>query len=229
MTGLGPPQQQPFKFIRQGLGGKFEKTFKFRGKIRRKQKVEGIGVKDTEGGSYPGGHELLTDELQGFFAGDLAFLEDPANSRGGHGRAWFFDTPHSHAKMFGLHDDENTLGFEDLHEGVSDLGRDTFLELGTAGNGLNDPRQFGKTGQSILLGDVGNVSLPIKGQEMMLAHGIKRDIPEDDHLIMALGRENRHYIPGVKTDAGKNFLIHFGDAFWGVFQSFPFRVLPNGQ
>lgn len=58
----------------------------------------------------------------------IAFKTSPHTTRRG-GGTHFLNPPHDHAKMIAFHDYCHTEGFDGLHNGISNLSRQTFLDL----------------------------------------------------------------------------------------------------
>lgn len=93
----------------------------------------------------------------------------------------FFYSAHHHAEVEGFDDHSDPLGLQDLHHAISDLSRETFLDLQPAGEGIDDPRNFGKS-DDFAFRNIGDVRLSVKRQKVMLAHRENLDVPDDDHL-----------------------------------------------
>lgn len=94
-----------------------------------------------------------TDKIEEFVASLRLALETAEDAAGDCAGSCLFDTAHHHAQVARFHDDGDTLGLEDLHNGMSDFFGQTFLDLQAAGEHLGDSGKLGKADDGFV-GDV---------------------------------------------------------------------------
>lgn len=99
-----------------------------------------------------------TDEVEELVARLGLALEAAENAAGDGAGGGLFDAAHHHAQVARLHDHGDTLGLEDLHDGVGDFLGQALLDLKTAGKHLGDSGELGKANNG-LVGDVAYVHL----------------------------------------------------------------------
>lgn len=93
------------------------------------------------------------DKIEEFIASLGLALETAEDAAGDCAGSCLFDTAHHHAQVARFHDDGDTLGLEDFHNGVSDFFGQTFLDLQAAGEHLGDSGKLGKADDGFV-GDV---------------------------------------------------------------------------
>src|SRR5699024_3892552 len=80
------------------------------------------------------------------------------------------DPAHGHPQVFGLDDDDDSLGVEMLDDRVGDLRGQALLDLGAARVDLDEPREFRQTGDLALAArDVADVGDAVEGHQMVFA------------------------------------------------------------
>ena len=101
---------------------------------------------------------IQPQKAQEFVPGLGAPLEASKDGAGdGRGRS-LFDAAHDHAKVLRLHYDGDTLGLENVHDGVGNFLGEALLDLKAAGVYLSDTGELGEA-QDTGSGNVANVHL----------------------------------------------------------------------
>ena len=96
-----------------------------------------------------------------------------------------FDAAHLHAHMLGFRHDHDAFGAERIFNCIGDFTGKPFLQLRAPCHGIDHTRKLGKPGQPAAVWQVGDMNLAEKWQKVMLAHGVKADIADDDEFTMA--------------------------------------------
>src|SRR5258708_13621413 len=75
-----------------------------------------------------------------------------------------------------------------------------------------------------------------KWQQVVLAHGVERDIADQDDLVVLLGEHRAHEVARVLSDAAEDLLAHAGHSVGCAGQALAlgiladaFEVQPNGE
>lgn len=129
--------------------------------------------------------------------------------------------------MLGLGDDQNPLGFDRRPDDVGRLGGQDFLRGRLPSQNFDHPGQMRKTGDLVVAGYIGNMRFSEERQQVMLAHGIKRDVADDDQLVAVVGMVEGDLAPGIDPDPGEGFLVKIGDSPRGVDQALAVEVFAD--
>src|SRR5215203_5065970 len=167
-------------------------------------------------------------EAHGLLAGARVSSVDAAHGAGdGHAPRLLY-SPHSHAQMFGLHDEDGAAGAQPLVDGAGYLGREAFLELGAAGVTLHQSGQLGQP-DDLPIWNVAHVGLADEGHEVVFTEGMQGYVPYEDHLAMFFLEPYVQVPGGVIGKAGEQERVGFGDPARRAPEAFPFRVLAYGD
>src|SRR2546426_11276682 len=85
--------------------------------------------------------------------------------------------------MAGLNDDGDALWVQFLLQGLGDLHRQAFLYLQAPAEHLHKPWDLAESHHTVV-GDIGDVALPLEGQEAVFAETEEIDVADDDHLVV---------------------------------------------
>src|SRR5690606_33589355 len=94
------------------------------------------------------------------------------------------DAAGGHAAMAGLDHDGDALRMEVFPDAVGDFGSETFLHLQAAGETVEHAGELGNADHAVGR-QIGDRSLADDRRHMMFAVALKRDIPEQDDLVVA--------------------------------------------
>ena len=154
----------------------------------------------------------------------------PAHRRGHGHRARLLHTPHGHAEVLGLDDDQHAPGREHPVDGVGDLGGHALLYLQPAGVPVDQAGQLGESRDApVLRRNVGHVRPAQERDQVVLAQRGERDVAHHDHLVV-LGGEGDFEVAGrVVRQPGEQLLVHAGDPPGRVDQPVAVDVLAYGD
>ena len=107
-------------------------------------------------------------EAHGLLAGARVSGVDAAHGACDRNAPWFLHSPHRHAQMFRLDDEDGATSAQPLVDGVGDLGGKTLLELGATGVALHKAGQLGQA-YDLPVWYVAHVGLADEGHEVMFA------------------------------------------------------------
>ncbi|MPM31940.1 hypothetical protein SDC9_78497 [bioreactor metagenome] len=114
------------------------------------------------------------------------------------------------------------------HQGLGDLGGQSFLDLGTAGVDVDQPGQLGQTGHlAVGAGDVADVGDPGERHEVVLAHRPDLDVLDQDQFAVVDVEGRRQHLAAGPAHAREHFAVHPGDPFRGLEQTLAIRVLTD--
>ena len=133
-----------------------------------------------------------------------------ADGRGYRHRSRFLHPAHGQAEVFGFGDDQYPFRFDTATEDVGRVRGQSLLRGRPPGQGLDHPGQMRKPGDLVAAGNIGDMGLAEKRQQMMLADRIKGNIADDDQFVAVLGGVQRDLFAGVLTDAGENLFVKLG-------------------
>src|ERR1700722_7085327 len=155
--------------------------------------------------------------------------EAAQHGRGDGGGMLLFHAAHHHAEMTGFDDHANTLGLDYFLNGLGDLGGETLLNLKATGEQFDEPRNFAETDDAAL-GNIGDVDLAEKWQQVMFAEAEHFNVFDDDHLVVADGEE-RAFEQGLRI-----FLVSLSEephgfmhALGGCGEAFAFGVFTEAD
>ena len=111
----------------------------------------------------------------------------PEHGAGDAERILFFDAPHRHAQVCGLHDDRHAKRIDLFANRFSDLARQALLNLKPAAEDVDQPRSLAETNDFVSR-DVCDVTFAEKRQDMVLAQAVEIDVL-DDAISLHLDRE----------------------------------------
>jgi len=77
------------------------------------------------------------------------------------------------------------------------------------------------------MGDVPYVGHPVKRKEMVLAHRVKGDVSDDDHLLVGFIEGHLEEFAGVLVHPRKDLGVHLCDTTRCLDQAGPFRVFSD--
>src|SRR5690606_32384116 len=97
-------------------------------------------------------------------------------------RARHLNTTHRHAHMLGLHDHCNTLRLQLVLKEVCNFICQVLLNPKPLGKILNCTPELTQP-CNLLIGNVGNVSFAKKGNNMVIAHCVERNVRNSHHLV----------------------------------------------
>src|SRR6266536_1650739 len=165
-------------------------------------------------------------EVQELFA-DGALVEDAPDGGGDGQSTRLLDSPHLDAEMPRLDDNHDALRGKLLSEEGRDLLGQALLELGTAGVKLEDPRHLGEP-RDLLVRDVGDVRVPVKGDEVVRAQRVERDVLLDDHggVVLVVGEERDVRFRSF-CQATEHLQVHPGHALGGFEEVWIGRIEPK--
>jgi hypothetical protein len=129
------------------------------------------------------------DEVEEFVARLGLALEAAKNAAGDGASGGLFNAAHHHAQVARLHDHGDTLGLEDLHDGVGDFLGQALLDLKTAGKHLGDSGELGKADDG-LVGDIADVHLACEWHEMVFAEREDFNVLDNDHLAVSFSEQS---------------------------------------
>ena len=95
-----------------------------------------------------------------------------------------FDAPHHHAQVPGFDDHSDTLGFDDILNGLGDLGGKPFLNLQPARKELDKAGNFAEA-HHFTLGHISDVHLAEERKQVVFAEAEHFNVFDDDHFIVA--------------------------------------------
>ena len=121
------------------------------------------------------------DEVEEFIARACGTEEKPRKRRRRRQRVRLLHTADGHARVHRLHDDGHAQGMQRLLDAVTDLDGQALLHLQPAGKGFDDARDLAQPGD-FPVRDVGDVALSDEREHVVLAHRIKLDVLDQDHL-----------------------------------------------
>src|SRR5215210_555446 len=110
-------------------------------------------------------------------------------------------------------------------EGIGDLDRELFLELGSAGVALDESRQLGQSNDAAAR-RVPHVSFADEGDQVMLADRVQGYIPHEYRIPIVLREADLQVARGVLAQASKEVGIGVGDALRGAEDPLAVRILP---
>lgn len=115
-----------------------------------------------------------------------AILLEAASSTAGDGvAAGLTDATHDHAHVSRLSDDAHALGLQHLHDGLGHLASETLLHLQSTCEHLDDADELGEA-EDLAVRDVADVDLAHEGDHVVLTHGEKVNVTNNDHFISIL-------------------------------------------
>src|SRR2546425_779857 len=90
---------------------------------------------------------------------------------------------HHHTEMPGLDDDCDALWVQFPLQGLGDLHRQAFLYLQAPAEHLHKPGDLAESYYTVV-GDIGDVALPVEGQEVVFAETEEVDVADHHHLVV---------------------------------------------
>src|SRR5215469_13148279 len=115
-----------------------------------------------------------------------------------------------------------------FHDRMRDLGRQTFLHLQPAGINLYHPGDLGQT-DDMAVGQVGDLGLADKRQEVMLAERKEIEVSAQDHLLVVLfGEEGTvDRVLGILVVTAGQELEGLNDTDRSTRQALAFRIFAD--
>ena len=92
---------------------------------------------------------------------------------------------------------------------VSHLSRQPFLYLRSAAGQVQGAGQLADAGDSSV-GDIGQAGGTKEREQVVLAHGVERDVAQDHRVGAFLVKNGVNGLLGIDAHSGKEFLVHAG-------------------
>jgi hypothetical protein len=128
--------------------------------------------------------------------------------------------------LLGLDDDDGTARSQGPIERVGDLCGESLLELRPAGEAL-DQVHYLREPNDALLWNVRDVGPAHEGEQVMLAHARKRQVPQQDRVVAVCFERDLQVVGRVFVQAREEVGVCLGDALGGLDQALPPRVLAD--
>jgi hypothetical protein len=135
------------------------------------------------------------DQVEKLHPRPRVVLKHPEHGARDRHRVLFFDTTHRHAQMRGFHHDGDAERPNFFPNRFRDLIGEAFLHLQAAGEDVDQARNLAQADYTPLR-NIGDVTLPEKRQQMMLAKTVEVDVFDDHHLVI-IDAEERIVEDGV--------------------------------
>ena len=136
------------------------------------------------------------------------------------------DPPHGHTHMFSLNHHHHAFGMQHPDQGVHDLMCQIFLDLGAAGKNLHRPGQLAQS-RHLAVRQIGDVNVPPEGHRMMLAQGVKANVPLDNQPAALSVKYFAQMRFRILAQSRENLAAHPCHPIRSVQQTFPIRVLTD--
>src|SRR5687767_4156247 len=131
---------------------------------------------------------FVLDQLEKLHPGPRIVTKG-AEHRAGHGkRVLFLHAAHRHAQMGALTNDRHAQWIDFLENLLGNLIRHPLLDLQTSRKHVDQPWNLAQT-DHMTPGNVGDVALPEKRQNVMLAKTVEINVLDDDHLVVIDGEQ----------------------------------------
>ena len=115
-----------------------------------------------------------------------------------------------------------------LHQSVGDLRGQALLHLRPLRKGVHKARELRQPADApVGRRDVRHMRHAEERHEMVLAHGVERDVAHEHHLLVMLVKRRLEVLGGVFHKAREHLLVHLRHALWRLEQPFPIRVLAH--
>ena len=101
---------------------------------------------------------VQTHKTEELISSLLTLLDATQYATGNCRRGCLFNPPHYHAQVTRFHHDSDTLGFQDVHDGICYVFSQTLLDLQSPGEHIRYPRQL-RNANNVLVWDIANVHL----------------------------------------------------------------------
>ena len=111
----------------------------------------------------------------------LGLIEGAAEVAGSGNAVLLLDAAHLHAHVLGFDDNHDAQGMKGLLNALLDLERHAFLNLKAVAVDVDNASYLGKT-SDVAVRDIGNVTLAVEWQHVMLAEREEIYILNDNHL-----------------------------------------------
>ena len=128
--------------------------------------------------------------------------------------------------MLGLQLDYNHSGFQHQRQGVCHLGGKPFLHLRASGGHFQCPAQFADS-RYLTLRQVPHSGLSEKGQQVMLAHGVKAEAGHGHRIVCFRLKYSVNCVLDTGPHPGEERLIHPGHTSRRLLQTFTAGVLAD--
>ena len=127
-----------------------------------------------------------------------------------------------------LDDDDHPARRQRRVKRVRDLRGQPLLHLWPLGVEVDEPSELRQAGNPpVGVGDVADVRHPVPGHQVMLAHRVDRDVPDDHELLVVLVEDRGQHLGGVGTDAGEDLGVRPGHPLGGVAQAVAVGILTD--
>jgi hypothetical protein len=121
--------------------------------------------------------------------------------------------------------DRNIGRFEIFLQGLKDLLRQAFLDLGAARKVIDDAIELGEANDAFV-GDISDMSAPKDREKVMLAARMQADIALNQHLLVAVMIRKGGEMGAMRGGkAAKDLLdVHLGNALGGIAQAVILKI-----
>ncbi len=130
--------------------------------------------------------------------------------------------------MRGLQHDADATCVEFAHEQIGQFLRHPLLNLRPTSQHLDGSCQLAQA-DDLAIGQVGDVGLAQEGEQVMLAHRLEADVPDQDHLIVLDRERLLEQFAGVLVQAGEDLGVHASHPCGRLLQALPVGVLADGD
>src|SRR6185312_1921677 len=168
-----------------------------------------------------------SDELQELGAGARVAAKYADHAARDHRHTALVHATGRHALVRGIDHDSDAARLQHLIDAARDLRGELLLDLEAARIALDDPGEL--TDADDLVGrQVPDVHAPDDRCHVMLAMRFERDVPQHDHLVVAVDLLERaaHILPGVDPVSREPVAVGVDDALRRVAQPLALRVIP---
>ena len=172
--------------------------------------------------------DLMADEGGDFGSGRLVDAIQTSSGGGDRHRVGLLDTADGHTEMLRFDHHEHTDRLEFVFERGGDLTGELLLHLQPLREAVDKTGQLGKSGEAAGASrQVCNVGNTAEGQQVVLAHGRKRDVPDEHDFIVVNIKGAAEVLGRVFLHALEQFGPHLGDTTGRILQAFPIRVFAD--
>ena len=128
--------------------------------------------------------------------------------------------------MLGLGKYHHSLWMKILHQGIRDLCCHLFLKLKSSRKYFHSTRKLAKS-HYLSIRNIGNMNFSVKGQHMMLAHGIECNIFFHNHFIIFCCKCLFQVFRCILIHSATDFFIHSCNPVRCFNQSFSVRIFTD--
>lgn len=136
------------------------------------------------------------------------------------------DAAERHAGVDGLNDAGGALGVKLVHDGVGDLGGETFLHLGAKREPFDEAGELAES-DDLAVGEVGDVDAAGERHEVVLAHRVKFNVAEEDNFVVLFVEDGFKMAARVFAHPGEKLGVGAGDASGSFQEAFAIGVFAD--